>query len=117
MRYPAGVVIAGLPYEADLETMPVEAVGPQGSSVGRQKQINEVSFLFQESVGAKAGLSWGRLETIKWRTDEPHGRGIKPFSGLKSVVVQGMAATQLTVCLRSDEPTPLTVLAIIAKQG
>jgi hypothetical protein len=66
-------------------------------------------------VGAKAGLSFDRLETMKWRTDEPHGQGLKPFSGLRNVVVPGLAEPQVTVCLRSDEPTPLTVLALMAK--
>jgi hypothetical protein len=115
LQYPAEVVIVGLEYVADLETMPVEVASQQGASVGRKKQINEVNFLFRETVGAKAGLSFNRLETIKWRTDEPHGQGVRPFSGLKNVAVPGLAEPQVTVCLRSDEPTPLTVLALMAK--
>ncbi|MDR2935069.1 MAG: hypothetical protein LBV70_04220, partial [Candidatus Adiutrix sp.] len=87
LDYPAEVVIAGLEYAADLETMPVEMASQQGVSVGRKKVINEINFLFRETVGAKAGLSFDRLEIIKWRTDEPHGQGLRPFSGLKNVPV------------------------------
>jgi hypothetical protein len=115
LDYPAEVVIAGLSYVADLETMPVEMVGQQGASVGHKKVVNEVGFIFRESVAAKAGLSFDRLEIMKWRTDEPHGQGPRPYSGLKNVVVPGAPDPQVTVCLRSDEPVPLTVLAIMAK--
>jgi hypothetical protein len=115
LESPAEVVIVGLPFTSDLETMPLEMAGPEGVSVGRKKQVSEVSFIFRESVGARAGLSFDRLETIKWRTDEPYGQGPRPFSGLKNVVVPGLAEPQVTVCLRSDEPTPLTVLALMAR--
>jgi len=94
--------------------MPVEMAGPGGVTAGRRKQVNEVNILFRETVGAKAGLSFGKLETIKWRTDEPHGAAPRPFSGLKNVVVTGLADPQVRVCIRSDEPTPMTVLALMA---
>jgi hypothetical protein len=115
LDYPADLIIVGLEYTADLETMPVEQVGQQGSSVGRRKVISEVNILFRESVGAKVGSNFDKMETIKWRTDEPHGQGLRPFSGLKNVVVPGLADPQVWVCLRSDEPVPMTVLAIMAK--
>ena len=113
LDYPVDLAIAGLEYTADLETMPVEAA--EGFSVGRKKEVSQVSILFRESVGAKAGLGFGRLENIKWRTDEPHGTPPRPFSGLKNLVVPGLAETQVTICIRSDEPTPLTVLALMSK--
>ena len=114
LDYAADLVIVGLSYVSDLETMPVEMAGPGGVTAGRRKQVNEVNILFRETVGAKAGLSFGKLETIKWRTDEPHGAAPRPFSGLKNVVVTGLADPQVRVCIRSDEPTPMTVLALMA---
>ena len=115
LERPVDLAVIGLQYVSDLETMPVEVVGQQGASVGRKKQINEINFLFRESVGAKAGISFERLETIKWRLDEPYGQAPRPFSGLKSVVVPSLAEPQMSVCLRSDDPTPLTVMAVMAK--
>jgi len=114
LEYPADLVIVGLPYSADLETMPVEVMGPQGSSVGRRKVINEVSIIFRETVGAKVALQNYRMEQIKWRTDEPPGQGLRPFSGFRNITVPGQADPQVWVCLRSDEPVPMTVLAIMA---
>ncbi len=110
---PSELVIVGLPYTADLETMPVEIVGQQGASVGRKKQINAVNILFHQTVHARVGLGWDRLETVKWRSDEPHGQAPHPFSGIKSVVLPTLAENMASVCLRSDQPTPMTVLALM----
>ena len=115
LERPVDLAVIGLEYVADLETMPVEVVSQQGASVGRKKQINEINFLFRESVGAKAGVSFEQLETVKWRLDEPYGQAPRPFSGLKSVVVPSLAESQVSVCLRSDDPTPLIVMAVMAK--
>ncbi len=109
----AGRVIVGLEYVADLETMPVEIVGQEGASVGRKKQINAVSLLFHRTVGAKVGTSFDRMEIVKWRSTEPHGRPPRPYSGTKNLVIPTLAENVVSVCVRSDEPTPMTVLAIM----
>jgi hypothetical protein len=95
--------------------MPVEMMLREGATVGRKKHINEVNILFHESVCAKVGLSFDGLESIRWRTDEPYGVAPRAFSGIRSAVVPGMAKSQVSICIRSDEPTPLTVQAIMAK--
>lgn len=110
---PASRVIIGLEYVADLESMPVEIVSQEGSSVGRKKYINAVSILFHEAVNAKTGTSFDRLETIKWRSTEQFGEAPRPFSGVKNVVLPTLAENVVTVCIRSDDPTPMTVLALM----
>ena len=112
---PAAVVIAGLSYTADLETMPVEIVAQTGSSISLKKQINVVSLLFQHTLGVKAGLSFDALQTIPWRTGEPYGKPPVPFSGLKSVTLPALAENIVTVCVRSEEPLPATLLALVSR--
>ena len=108
----ASAVTVGLGYFADLQTMPVEVVGQSGTSVGRKKQINAVTVQFQDTVTAKVGLDFGQLETVKWRTTEPFGSPERPYSGTHRVVVPSTAETSTSVCVRSDAPLPMTVLAI-----
>jgi hypothetical protein len=115
LDHPASIVTVGLPYVSDLETMPVEVVGGSGSSVSLKKQINAVNIIFRDSVGVKAGLSFDALEDVKWRNSEPYGKHPAPFSGMKGVVTGKLADNILTVCLRSDLPTPVTVLAIVSR--
>jgi hypothetical protein len=115
LDHAASVVTVSLPYTADLENMPVEVVGGDGASVGLKKQINAVDIIFRDSIGMKAGLSFDAMEAIRWRTDEPCGTPPAPFSGMKQIVTSKLADNILTVCLRSDLPTPVTVLAIISR--
>lgn len=114
---PAGFVTVGLLYTADLETMPVEVVGQSGASVALKKRINVVDILFRESLGVKVGLSFDddRMQSVKWRTNEPYGKAPAPFSGMKSVTVPSLADNIVTVCIRSDLPTPVTVLALVSR--
>ena len=110
---PAGAVCVGLVYEADIETMPIDFMGSEGSTTGRKKQVNAVNVLFKDSILALAGTSFTRLERPKWRTNEDYGQAIQPFSGTKRVVVPTMAEQSVSVCIRSASPHPLCVLAIM----
>lgn len=110
---PSGLVTVGLPYVADLETMPVELIGQDGASVGRKKYINAVNVLFRDTVTAKVGVGFGHLGNVKWRSRERYGEPLRPFSGIKSVTTRSLAENVVTVCIRSDEPTPMTILALM----
>jgi hypothetical protein len=124
LDHPASVVTVGLPYTADLETMPVEVLGREGASVGLKKQINAADIIFRDSLGVKVGLNSagapGSLDhvlwqEVKWRTTEPYGKPPAPYSGLKSVTLPSMAENTDTICIRSDLPTPVTVLALVSR--
>lgn len=117
LEAPASLVIAGLLYTADLETMPVEIAGQNGTSIALKKQINVVNIFFRESLGVNVGLSFdaARMQAVKWRTNEPYGKPPTPFSGIKSVTVPSLADTIVTVCIRSELPTPVTVLALVSR--
>lgn len=110
---PSFVVTVGLPYVSDLETMPVEVIGQFGTSVGRKKYINAVNVLFKDTVVAKVGCRFDRLEEYKARSTEQYNQNIAPFTGIKRVVVREHAENMVTVCVRSDVPLPMTVLAIM----
>ncbi len=110
---PACRVAVGLPYTADLETMPVEIMGPAGPSVGRKKYINAVNVLFKETVTARVGGDFSRMETYRARSVEPYGQGLAPYSGAHRFILPTHAVNTATVCIRSDSPLPMTVLAIM----
>ena len=94
---------------------PVEVVARDASSVALKKQINAVNIIFRDSLGVKAGLSFDSLDEVKWRTNEPYGKPPAPFSGMKAIVADKLADNILTVCLRSETPTPVTALAIVSR--
>lgn len=106
-------VTVGLPYGADLETMPIEIVdGQGGASVGRKKTIYAVNLLFQNTVTAKVGTDFLRMESLSSRRGEGLGEKSQFFKGSQRVVVHGGSSSAGTVCIRSDDPLPMAVLAI-----
>ena len=63
------------------------------------------------------GLSFddARMQSVKWRTNEPYGKPPAPYSGMKSVVMPALADNSVTVYIRSDLPTPVSVLALVSR--
>ena len=119
---PSDMVIVGLLYTADLETMPIEVVGDGGSSVALKKQISTVNIAFHESLGVKVGFSRkpGNLDTVRWqgvnwRTNEPYGTPPAPFTGIKEETLPSLAENVVSVCVRSELPTPVSVQSLVAK--
>ena len=113
LKEPAGTITVGLPYTADLETMPVEVVGQNGASVGRKKYINAVNVLFKDTITAKVGCRFDRMEEYRARSTEGYGQALAPFTGTHRFVVKEHAENMAMVCIRSDAPLPMTVLALM----
>lgn len=103
-------VIAGLAYSAELETMPLEAEGAGGGSSGRKKKVTAINIHFKNSFSAEVGSDFAHLEKIKWPGAD--GRPAM-YSGLQRVITGALAGNLVTACIRSDEPYPLSVLAVI----
>jgi hypothetical protein len=103
---PAGVLVIGLPYESEMETMPVEMAPNVGVTSGRKKYVNAVNVLFHETSGAQIGTTESKMETVKWRSDEPYGSPPKTYSGLKAVTLASMAEPQVAVRIKSVDPHP-----------
>jgi hypothetical protein len=102
-------VIAGLPYFAEIKTMPIEAGGMFGDAVGVAKRIDEISIRFYRSYGAKFGdriaSEEGSLEPIEFDAS----KGL--YSGLKSMKFPNGYSEDYDayIVVSQDSPTPLTI--------
>ena len=107
----ASVVHVGLPYNSDLNTLPmalqVEALGQ-----GRVKNLNHVWLRVLESSGIFAGPSADQLVEAKQRTTEPYGSP----PNLKTQDIKIMLTPQWQdngqLFVRQTDPLPLTVVAL-----
>lgn len=102
----------GLPIEAEARTLPLEFQGQDGSYLGRKKRIAKLTILFKASRGGKFGF--GKLDEIKWRSNEPFGTPISLYDGKKQMVVPGATwdATQM-LTFKQEDPLPLTILSVV----
>ena len=115
--YPAKIVHVGLPYESDIETMPIEIAGAN-TLQGSRKKIPRVILRVENSIGACVSID-GKGETeIKWR-DQGLKIGEKQelFTGDKGVRPDCGYSDDGRIRITQKDPLPLTVLAVIPEIG
>lgn len=107
----------GLPYDVDIQTMPVMFNGPLGSNAGRKQQAGEVVVHLRRSravrVGSgKADGSEGKTYPIKPRTSEAWGAPDSLMDGKYLIDVPNVVAGEVSVYVKQSDPLPLTLLAV-----
>ena len=107
----ASVVHVGLPYNSDLNTLPM-ALQVEAFGQGRVKNLNHVWLRVLESSGIFAGPSADQLVEAKQRTVEPYGSP----PDLKTQDIKIMLTPQWQdngqLFVRQTDPLPLTVVAL-----
>ena len=105
------VVHLGLPYDSDLETLPL-ALQAEAFGQGRVKNLNHAWLRVLESSGIFAGPTSDKLVEAKQRTTEPYG---SPPS-LKTEDIKMMLtptwADYGQIFIRQSDPLPLTIVGI-----
>lgn len=111
---PASVVVIGLDYTCELETLPIEAINSSGATVTRKKTVSGLKVKFYNTSLARAGFG-GRSKTVerKARSTEPYGTPPKVFTGTEEFVLTGGTGTDVTLRILGENPTPLTVLDLV----
>jgi hypothetical protein len=107
----ASVVHLGLPYESDLNTLPM-ALQVEAFGQGRVKNLNHVWLRVLESSGIFAGPSADKLVEAKQRTVEPYGT--PPNLKTQDIKIMLTPAWQDNgqLFVRQTDPLPLTVVGL-----
>lgn len=108
----ATVVHAGLPIEADFETLDISA--PQGETIReKQKIIQAVRLILEESRGLYAGRDAVNLLEYKQRSTENYDDPVELLTGIADVLIPATWNKQGRVFVRQSDPLPLSILAVI----
>lgn len=106
------VVTVGLPFNSDLETLPLAIGVDNGMGQGRFKNINKAWLRVFRSSGIFIGPNENMLVEAKQRTTEPYGSP----PGLKSQEIEIMLtpswADSGKVFVRQSDPLPLTIVGM-----
>jgi len=107
----ASVVHVGLPYESDLQSLPL-ALQAEAFSQGRVKNLNHVWVRVLESSGIFAGPSADKLVEAKQRTTEPYGS--PPNLKTEDIKIMLTPTWQDTgqLFVRQSDPLPLTIVGL-----
>lgn len=115
----------GLPYNADLETMPISlALKESGGSTQTLKtKITKANLILYKTTGLKIGDRFDRLDAIPFRSTEDEMTRALPLFGAtypdvkENITFYSEFTYNPVVCIRSDLPFPCTVISFMCQLG
>jgi hypothetical protein len=107
----ASIVHVGLPYNSDLQTLPL-MLQIDGFGQGRTKNINNVWVRVYQSGGVSAGPDADHLIESKQRTTEPYGTPPSLASAEIQITTTPSWKDSGQIFLRQKYPLPLSVTGI-----
>ena len=113
ISHPASIVHVGLPYTADMKTLPTAMALQDGSyGSGHQKNVRQVWFRVVDSGGLKAGPDFENLAEYPSRNIEYAGSPPDPLSDEFGFEIPATWSASGQVCVRQDNPLPLRVISM-----
>ena len=108
-------ITVGLPFTALIETLPLAIQTPQGWTLANPQQANNVVLRVKDTRGIEAGPSEASLFDVKFREEEVYGAPTALFSGDKEIDCAGTSQNETVVVVRSADPLPMQINAILVK--
>ena len=106
-------VTFGIPFTAEIETLPIRANIPgKGFNVGRRQQVGDAVLTLRDSRSVYAGIDDGNMFLVKSRSGEVYNSPDDLMTGDWVVSTANKANDEITIKVRSPDPLPLTVLGI-----
>ena len=113
LTYPAKVVHVGLPFMADMKTLPAAMALQDGSyGSGHKKNVREVFFRVVNSSGTQAGPSFDKLAEYPARSTEFAGSAPDPITDEVGFQIQPQWSQGGQVCVRQKYPLPLRIVSM-----
>lgn len=107
-------LVIGRGYDSTLKTLPIEPNAADGTMASRKKRIARMMVMFKDSRGGWYGLNKGKLDEIKWRSNENYDTPINLFTGKQYVTVpQSGYEDTLNVVIRQTDPLPMNIISIV----
>lgn len=104
----------GLPYVSDLETLKINVLGSRdGTTQTKQKLINKVSLICQDTRGLFAGADDTHLREYRQPKRTTYDDPLEMVSGLFEQAIASSYDKQGSILIRQSDPLPVTILSII----
>eukprot|EP00831_Metopus_contortus_P068946 TRINITY_DN6177_c0_g2_i4.p1 TRINITY_DN6177_c0_g2~~TRINITY_DN6177_c0_g2_i4.p1 ORF type:complete len:808 (-),score=202.79 TRINITY_DN6177_c0_g2_i4:2226-4649(-) len=111
---PGKSILVGLPYTSTLETMPLEMMAEQGSTLGATKRISHVALKFYKTLGGKVAVNDGAAKPLISRTcSSPMDQVPDVKIGETGLHVNGSLDSEQVVKVVQDQPYPMSLLCLV----
>jgi len=104
-------VSAGLPIEADFETLPINV--SNRNVQGKAKSIGKTTFRVENTLGGKAGPNLDDLTEFKTPVYSAYDTASEWVTGDIAIVGSPKWTQFGSISFRQDDPLPVTILAVI----
>ena len=103
----------GIPYQVDVETMPVRMnLAGTGTNIGRRQQAGEIVLSLQDTRSIYAGIDDAHLFLVKARTNEAYGNPDDLMNGDYVVSADNKAGSEVKAHIRQTAPLPFTLTGV-----
>lgn len=102
----------GLPYQSDLQTLPLVMQIDNGFGQGRYKNVNKAWIKVYRSSGIFIGPDASHLVQAKQRTNDPYGSAPSLKTQEIQVLLTPTWAESGSVYIRQIDPLPLTIIGM-----
>lgn len=113
LDYAASVVQVGLPYDAEMATMPIVMVSQGGNLAGKIKRIVKASLMFYDTHGCKISSDGSTWDTVHFELGGTDSNEVVLFTGLKEQGWPGGNSRDTRMYIKQDLPLPITILSIM----
>jgi len=111
---PASKIVIGLPYQCQLQTMPLDLGQETNTIQGKRKKVGALTVRVKDSRGLKAGRTFNFLVPIK-ELNRTTAMGLAQplITADERIIMDPLWDVPGQICLQVDDPLPSTVLGVI----
>lgn len=111
---PATKVVAGLGFQRQLQTMPLDLGNTKDTVAGKRKRLNGVTVRAMNTRGVKFGRTFATVIPFKEMSQAvPMGQPIPLLTGDYYAPIDPLWDVPGQVCIQIDDPVPASILGII----
>ena len=110
---PASRITVGLPYVAQMQSLPMMPQGMAMQALDYRKTLKAIALKVQDTRGVKVGPSFSNLTELKeWNSTVTMGGPVPLTTGTQRLIVYQQYTVDDNLCLQCDQPLPCTILGI-----
>lgn len=111
----ASKVTVGLPYNADMQLLPISVDGAPAGGQGTQKAVSYAYLRVYKTGQFSVGPSFTELREVPLRTNEPYDSPPRLANDTVDVLIDPVISDDAQLCVRSDSPTGMTISSVAMK--
>lgn len=103
----------GLPYTSKIVTLDPEVQTDEGTSQGKMRRVERLTFRLVDTYGLKVGTKADVLENVLFRTPSMPMGQVDLYTGDKRILINMTADRELELHIVHDLAMPCTILALM----